>query len=77
MMKWLDKINFLPLIAVAAIMAILPVFPEPHLWEKLKMLADGNLVKPVDIFDLVIMHGGASILLFIKILRTIFNKPTS
>ena len=32
-----------------------PFSPEPHLVEKLRMLAHGTLRKPIDIFDLL-MH---------------------
>jgi len=30
----------------------MPITPEPHLFEKIHMLMDGTLVKPVDMFDL-------------------------
>jgi hypothetical protein len=42
--------------------------PEPHLWEKLKMLADGELVKTIDILDLL-MHGTPVLLLAIRLVR--------
>ncbi|MEJ1421946.1 MAG: RND transporter, partial [Candidatus Sedimenticola sp. (ex Thyasira tokunagai)] len=42
--------------------------PEPHLWEKLKMLSAGTLVKPLDIFDLL-MHGSPFVVLILKLLR--------
>ncbi len=40
------------LIPLALILAILPVMPEPHLVEKLRMLSQGELKRPLDIFDL-------------------------
>lgn len=40
-------------------------FTPPHVWEKLVMLSQGNLVKLVDIGDLI-FHGSPWILLFIK-----------
>ena len=46
--------------------ALAPFSPEPHLWEKLKMLADGTLVKPIDIFDLF-MHGTPLVILLLKL----------
>lgn len=33
-------------------LGLAPFVPEPHLWEKLKMLGTGNLTRPLDIFDL-------------------------
>jgi len=49
-------------------LGLAPFVPEPHLWEKLKMLASGELSKPIDIFDLL-MHGTPAILLAIKLTR--------
>ena len=44
------------------------IFPEPHIWEKLKMLVAGDLAKPIDIFDLV-LHAAPWLLLLLKVLR--------
>lgn len=33
-------------------LGLAPFVPEPHLWEKLKMLAEGTLTRPIDILDL-------------------------
>ena len=51
---------------VAVLLALLPFSPEPHLWEKLKMLATGTLVRPIDIFDLL-MHGAPLVLVALKL----------
>ena len=67
-MNWLDKIPFLPLIRISLMLGLAPFVPEPHVWEKLKMLADGSLGKPIDIFDLL-MHGTPWILLGLKSIR--------
>jgi len=40
------------LIVAAVLLGIMPVVPEPHLFEKVRMLMIGTLVKPVDIVDL-------------------------
>ena len=37
-------------------LGLAPFFPEPHIWEKLKMLFSGTLSRPIDIFDMA-MHG--------------------
>jgi hypothetical protein len=66
-MKWLDKIPLSLLLPLAVVMALAPFSPEPHLWEKLKMLASGTLVRPIDIFDLF-LHGTPLLLLALKLL---------
>ena len=67
-MNWLDRIPFTPLILISLMLGLAPFVPEPHVWEKLKMLADGSLSKPIDIFDLV-MHGTPWVLLGLKTIR--------
>ena len=67
-MSFLDQLP-LPILIVAALaLGLAPFFPEPHLWEKLKMLAAGTLVKPIDIFDLL-MHAAPILLLAAKLVR--------
>ena len=67
-MKWLDKIPLVTLLIIAVLLGLAPFTPEPHLWEKLKMLAAGELVKPIDIFDLF-LHGTPVVLLVLKLIR--------
>ena len=67
-MKWLDKLPFSMLAIVALLLGLAPFVPEPHVWEKLKMLVAGQLVKPIDIFDLF-MHGAPWVLLILKVIR--------
>lgn len=52
MREFFEKIPLALLAAIAVLMALAPFVPEPHLWQKLKMLFAGTLVKPIDIFDL-------------------------
>ena len=52
-------------------LGLAPFVPEPHIWEKLKMLAAGTLRKPIDIFDLV-LHAAPFILLIGKLLFLAF-----
>ncbi|MDH5547671.1 MAG: RND transporter [Gammaproteobacteria bacterium] len=65
-MKFIDKIPTLPLAVIAVLLGLAPFVPEPHLLEKLKMLASGELAKPIDILDLI-MHATPAILLIIKL----------
>ena len=51
-MAWLDRFPLLWLTVGALWLAVAPVSPEPHLVEKLRMLSNGTLVRPLDIFDL-------------------------
>gem|GEM_PF-142392 len=67
-MRWLDKIPLGMLVIGAVLLGLAPFAPEPHLWEKLKLLASGTLTRPVDIFDLV-MHGSLPLLLVLKLVR--------
>ena len=57
------------LIVLCLTLGLAPFAPEPHLWEKLKMLAAGTLTAPVDIFDLI-LHGAPWALLVAKIVLT-------
>lgn len=66
-MRWLEKLPLMPLVVVATMLALAPFTPEPHLWEKLKMLAAGSLSKPIDIFDLF-LHGGPLCLLAARLM---------
>lgn len=72
-MKWLDSIPYSLLLPLAVVMALMPFVPEPHLWEKLKMLASGTLVRPIDIFDLF-LHGAPLVLLALKLLSGLSRK---
>ena len=68
MFNWLDRVP-LPMLAVPAVLlGLAPFVPEPHLWEKLKMLAAGELNRPLDVFDLL-MHGVPVVLLLMKLAR--------
>jgi hypothetical protein len=67
-MVWLDNVSLQMIVIVCLFLGLAPFFPEPHLWEKLKMLFAGTLVKPIDIFDLL-MHGSPFVVLILKLLR--------
>ncbi len=68
MLKWLDKIPFALLLVLSVTLGLSPFKPEPHLVEKMRMLFQGQLVNPIDIFDLF-LHGTAPVLLMIKLVR--------
>ena len=68
MLKLLDKMPVAVLAIAAIMLGIAPLGSQPHLLEKLGMLLNGTLVKPIDIFDLV-LHSIFSVLLIVKLTR--------
>lgn len=72
-MKWLDRIPYSMLLPAALFLGLAPFVPEPHLWEKLKMLGAGTLTKPIDIFDLF-LQGTPAVLLALKVLRQSLHR---
>ena len=54
--KVLDALPWPIIIGLCLTLGLAPFTPEPHIWEKLKMLATGALTQPVDIFDFL-FHG--------------------
>jgi len=67
-MSFLDQIPLSILVVACLTLGLAPFVPEPHIWEKLKMLVAGNLVKPIDMFDLA-LHAAPFVLLGLKLLR--------
>ena len=67
-MTFLDKIPYSILIIVAVFMLLAPFRPMPHVIEKLIMLKNGTLAKPIDIFDLF-YHLIPTIILLLKVYR--------
>jgi hypothetical protein len=68
MWSFLDKIPYSILIVFSIIMILIPFKPMPHFVEKLIMLKNGTLKKPIDIFDLF-YHSVPLILLILKFIR--------
>lgn len=66
MEKLVGKVPLPLLIVLCLTLGLAPFTPEPHLLEKLKMLVSGELVEPIDIFDLL-LHGAPWILLSLKL----------
>lgn len=68
-MAWLDKVPW-PLVVLLCLTLGLAPFTPPHLWEKLRMLAKGTLVRPIDWLDLA-LHGLPWLLLLAKGIRSL------
>lgn len=64
----IDKVPMIFAVLLALTLGLAPFWPEPHIWEKLKMLAAGTLRKPIDIFDLA-WHTWPWLLLIAKVVR--------
>ncbi|MGB5517349.1 MAG: RND transporter [Gammaproteobacteria bacterium] len=73
MFKWIDRLPVKALLVVAVFFALAPFQPEPHLFEKLRMLYHGELTRPIDIFDLF-LHSLPLLLLAIRLIRIRINK---
>jgi hypothetical protein len=65
----LDKIPYKIIIPLAIVMFLAPFRPMPHALEKINMLIDGTLSRPVDIFDLF-FHLIPSLILLLKLFRS-------
>ncbi|OWY05205.1 MULTISPECIES: RND transporter [Thioclava] len=78
-MRWIkqffDHITLLQAVLFAGLLGLAPFTPEPHIWEKLKMLAAGTLVRTVDWFDLV-MHGLPWVVLAVKLAQWVKTGQT-
>ena len=72
MWHFLDKIPYSILIVIAIFMLLAPFYPMPHVVEKLIMLKNGVLKRPIDIFDLF-YHLIPVILLALKFFKS-FNQ---
>jgi hypothetical protein len=76
LLSGIDQIPLGVIIILCATLGLAP-FSPPHVVEKLLMLANGNLVRPVDWFDLL-FHGAPWLFLILKIAALSMqqrNKP--
>lgn len=68
MLQFLDETSIIFFILASLTLGLAPFTPEPHLFEKLRMLLSGTLVKPMDWFDLF-LHATPWLFLFAKLIR--------
>ena len=73
MWSFLDKIPYSILIIAAIFLLLAPFRPMPHVFEKLIMLKNGTLNRPIDIFDLF-FHLAPTILLALKMVKSVLEK---
>jgi hypothetical protein len=73
-LDWIDEnVSWTLAILACATLGLAPFHP-PHVLEKLGMLWRGELVRPLDWFDLV-MHGAPRVLLVLKALSALAHRP--
>lgn len=72
-MAFLDQIPLQYLILAALTLGLAPFVPEPHLVEKIRMLFQGTLTRPIDIFDLL-LHALPWVLLALRLARMALAK---
>lgn len=70
---WLDRVSWVPLLAIALMLGLAPFQPEPHLVEKVRMLVQGVLSRPIDIFDLC-LHSAPLVVVALKARRAWMQK---
>ncbi|WP_320179045.1 RND transporter [Roseovarius pacificus] len=66
----LDKLPWTIVLVMCVTLGLAPFTPEPHVWEKIRMLAAGDLVRAIDWFDLV-LHACPWLLVLAKLGRGI------
>jgi hypothetical protein len=68
MLNWIDSLSYGMLVPVALLLGLAPFQPQPHLFEKIGMLTQGTLTRPIDIFDLL-LHATPVVILLVKVVR--------
>ena len=72
--KLVNRIPYPLLLLVCLTMGLAPFTPEPHLLEKIRLLAAGALTRPIDMFDFL-LHGTPWVLLGLKLFWHRAGKP--
>lgn len=68
MWRFIDRIPYTLLVILTVFLLLAPFRPMPHVIEKLMMLKNGTLHRPIDIFDLF-YHLTPTIVLLMKLYR--------
>ncbi len=73
MLEFIDGTPLSMFIILALALGLAPFVPEPHLFEKTRMLFAGTLIKPIDIFDFFLHFTPVAALVF-KLVRVFVFK---
>ena len=76
MSRALEGVPWAGVVIACATLGLAPFLPIPHVLEKLLMLLRGQLVRPIDWFDLV-LHGSPWALLAAKALVALRRPPSA
>lgn len=68
MWEMLEQLPLSYAVIFAATLGLAPFTPEPHIWEKLKMIKAGTLKRPIDIFDFL-LHAAPFVVLVAKLVQ--------
>lgn len=68
-----NLLDYRLIIPLALFLGLAPFFPQPHIVEKIRMLVNGTLKRPIDIFDLV-WHAWPFLLLAYRVFLDIRHK---
>ena len=71
-MAWLDSISWVIVVLLCLTIGLAPYAP-PHLFEKVRMLSQGRLVRAIDWFDLL-LHAAPWLLLLVKGIRALVRS---
>jgi len=70
---WIDRTPVWLFVILVATLGLSPWVPEPHIVEKIRWLFQGELTRPLDIFDLV-LHAVPWLLLGLKLSREVWHE---
>ncbi len=76
MLALLDSVSYPIAIGLAVFLGFAPFVPEPHIVQKLRMLSQGTLSRPLDIFDLL-LHLAPFVLLLAKVVVDLARRGQS
>jgi len=65
MINMIRRLPWVVVILGSLTLGLAPFTPQPHLFEKIQMLINGDLSRSVDVFDLF-LHGIFPLLLIVK-----------
>jgi hypothetical protein len=70
---WIERLPWAGIVLACATLGLAP-FNPPHVVEKLGMLVRGQLVRPIDVFDLL-MHGAPWAFLLARLALASGHRP--
>lgn len=69
----MKNLSYTTVIILVILLGFAPFYPRPHIIEKLSMLFNGTLKRPIDIFDLF-WHSWPFVLLAYKLIKDFIVK---